>query len=155
MVKTETEMDDAALEAFFAAGRARTPEPGAEVMARILADAEAELAARTSRSVRSWPVRSRPIRSWPVRSRSSVGRPRRLGVWTRFLDGIGGWPALASLGAAAVAGVWIGFAVPDRINTLAGGLLLPDAATSDMSYELEDLLPGYAGFEGLAEESAG
>ncbi len=137
MVKTETEITDETLEAFFAAGRARPPEPGAGVMARIVADAEAELDARMPN-----PVRPRPA-------------PRSPGIWIRLLDGIGGWPALASLGAAAVAGVWIGFAAPDRINTLAGGRLLPGLSASDTGYELEDLLPGYSGFEGLAEESTG
>ena len=136
MAKTDkTMLDDAALDAFFVAGRANAPEPGAELMARIMADADAEIDARAAAS-------------------APAGR-RRQGRWAALLGGIGGWPALASMATAAVAGIWMGFASPDQINTLAGGLLLPDTAVSETSYELEDLLPGYSGFESLAEETAG
>lgn len=137
MAKTDrTMLSDAELEAFFAAGRARAPEPGPDLMARIVADAEAEIAARAPAPLRSGPR--------TVRAR-----------WAALLSGIGGWPALASMATAAVAGVWLGFASPDRIDTFAGGLLLPAGDTAQTAYELEDLLPGYDGFATLAEEDQG
>ena len=137
MAKTDkTMLDDAALEAFFEAGRARPPEPGMDLMARIMADADAEIDARAPIGV---PVARRP----------------RQGLWATLVSGIGGWPAVASLATAAVAGVWLGFASPDQLNSLAGGLLLSGDATSGTAYELEDLLPGYSGFESLTEEVQG
>jgi len=141
MAKTDkTMLDDAALEAFFEAGRARAPEPGPDLMARIMADADAEIDARA------------PIAS-PVAT--PAARRARNGFWAALVSGIGGWPAVASMATAAVAGVWLGFASPDQLNSLAGGLLPTEDATSEAAYELEDLLPGYSGFESLAEEVQG
>ena len=137
MAKTDkTMLDDAALEAFFEAGRARAPEPGPDLMARIMADADAEIDARA-----------------PVAT--PAARRARNGFWAALVSGIGGWPAVASMATAAVAGVWLGFASPDQLNSLAGGLLPTEDATSEAAYELEDLLPGYSGFESLAEEVQG
>ena len=137
MAKTDkTRLSDEALEAFFAAGRAEAPEPGADLMARIVADAEAQIAARAP---------------FPA----PVPRRARGGLWTALISGIGGWPAVAGMATAAVAGVWLGFAAPGSIDTLTGGLLLPQSAAGTTSYELEDLLPGYSGFESLAEEDQG
>ena len=136
MAKTDkTILSDDALEAFFAAGRAEAPEPGAELMARIMADADAEIDARSAARA--------PTPQW-----------QKPGLWAALVRGIGGWPALASMATAAVTGVWLGFASPDQLNALTGGLLLPESA-NETSYELEDLLPGYAGFETLDEEIAG
>lgn len=137
MSKTDkTMLDDAALEAFFVAGRAHAPEPGAELMARIMADADAEVDART------------PVRV-PVAPR------KRKSLWASFVSGIGGWPAVASMATAAVTGIWLGFASPDQVNALTGGLLSSDGGSGEISYELEDLLPGYSGFENLAEGGLG
>lgn len=97
------------LEDFFAAGRAERAQPDAALMARILADAEAETAARAAPA----PVRESRLRS--------------------VLRGIGGWPALAGLATATVAGVWIGVAVPDVTSPFVAG----------SGYDLNDLLPGY------------
>lgn len=137
MSKTDkTMLDDAALEAFFVAGRAHAPEPGADLMARIMADADAEIDART-----------------PM---ATLARPaRRKSLWATLVSGIGGWPAVASMATAAVTGVWLGFASPEQLNSLAGGLLPTDGATGEIAYELEDLLPGYSGFETLTEEVLG
>lgn len=137
MSKTDkTMLDDAALEAFFVAGRACAPEPGPELMARILADADAEVDART-------------------RLRAPAAQRARQSRWAAIMSAIGGWPAVASMATAAVTGVWLGFASPDQLNALAGGLLSTGNTTSDTAYELEDLLPGYGGFESLDEEVLG
>lgn len=127
--------DASGLEAFFAAARETAPAPSSELMARIVADAEAELAAR---------------------ERPQAPMPRATG-WRRLmgaLRAIGGVPALAGMVTATVAGVWLGFATPDSLNTLSGGLLLTDTTTAT-SYDLEDMLPGYASFTGLEEEVQG
>lgn len=137
MSKTDkTMLDDAALEAFFEAGRAHAPEPGPDLMARILADAGAEIDARDA-------------------TLAAARRRRRPGLWAGLVAAIGGWPALASMATAAVAGVWLGFASPAALTSVAGGLLPSTDTGSDTAYELEDLLPGYGGFAQLAEEGQG
>lgn len=141
MAKTDkTMLDDAALEAFFEAGRAFAPDPGTDLMARIMADADAEIDARA-----------------PTRMPAGApgARPAGKGLWAALVNGIGGWPAVASLATAAVAGVWLGFASPAQLNSLAGGLLPTQETTSGTAFELEDLLPGYSGFESLTEEVQG
>ena len=114
--------EDALLEAYFAAGRARgkaqEPEPSGDLFARIMADADATLAARTA----------------PAATRT---RPRR-GMILALAAAIGGWPAFASMATAAVAGVWIGVSAPDVLAEVTGGLI-----QSADSYAIEDLAPGY------------
>lgn len=136
MSKTEHPMtDDPGLEAFFAAARRERAEPSAALMARILADAETEIAARG------------PAVRQPERTR------RRGGLIAAVVAAIGGWPAVAGMVTATVAGAWFGFAAPDRINTLAGGLLLTEgAAATATSYEIEDIVPGGAGLGVFLEE---
>lgn len=137
MSKTDkTMLDDAALEAFFVAGRAHAPEPGADLMARIMADADAEVDARMAVHAPAAPR-------------------KRKSLWASLISGIGGWPAVASMATAAVTGIWLGFATPDQMNALAGGLLPSDGGSGEIAYELEDLLPGYSGFEDLTEETMG
>lgn len=131
MSKTDrTMLSDNALEEIFAAGRDATPAPSEALMARIMADADGEIAARA-----------------PV---APVRRPG-LSLWGRIVSGLGGWPAVAGMVTATVAGIWIGFASPDQLNTLSGGLLLPDSETT-VSYDLEDILPGGGGLWTLDEE---
>jgi len=131
MSKTDkTMLSEIELDEIFAAGRAAVPEPSEAMLARVLADAEGELAARTV----------------------PAPRPRaRDTLWTRILSGLGGWPAVAGMATATVAGVWLGFASPDQLNELAGGMLLPDESGLT-SYELEDILPSGGGFSTLFEE---
>lgn len=132
MSKTEKDMlDDAALDEIFAAARACGPEPSGALMARILEDAEAAQDARLATA--------RP---------TAVARPSR---WTRFVEGLGGWGALAGLVTATMAGVWIGFVSPDQLNTLSGGLLLPGADGAAI-YALEDILPADDGLAAFYEE---
>jgi len=75
--------DHAALEAFFDAARRTTPVASEDMLARVLADAET---VRTAAQAR----RTRPVR--PARLR----------------DLLGGWPSMAGLAAATLAGLWIG-----------------------------------------------
>jgi len=136
MSKTEHPMmDDAELEAFFTAARAETVDPSAALMARIVADAEAQAEAREA-----------------LRQMPAPRAPRR-GLIAAVIGGLGGWPAVAGMVTATVAGVWFGFAAPDQVNTLAGGLLWSDTAGSATSYDLEDILPGGGtGYVSILEE---
>ena len=134
MAKTEhTPLRDDALEEMFRAARAEAPEPSDSLMARIMADAEAEIAARAEAA-------------HPVRT-------PRPGLWAALVAAIGGWPALASMATAAVAGVWLGFGATEGVDALAGGILIGDTGTATVSYEFEDLLPGYEGFAALETET--
>ena len=74
--------------------------PDDALMARILADAERIRAAGASAALSAAP---RP------------GRPDRPGWAMAAIRAIGGWPALAGLAAATLAGVWIGAAPPDGL----------------------------------------
>lgn len=137
MAKTDRDMMndagrvDDALESFFAAARDEVPQPSDGLMARIMVDAEMELAAHAAPA-------------------AAPRRAPRLGVWAAITAAFGGWPALAGMATATVAGVWLGFASPDDLNTLSGGVLLPASDTA--TYELEDMLPGYGALAGLVEE---
>lgn len=134
MSKTEDRMiDDAGLEAFFTAARAETPVPSEGLMARIMADADAEIAAREAAAARP-------------------ARRARPGLIAALIGALGGWPAVAGMVTATVAGVWFGFASPDEVNALAGGLLWSDATGGTTSYDLEDILPGGTGFAAILEE---
>ncbi|WP_298494649.1 dihydroorotate dehydrogenase [uncultured Maritimibacter sp.] len=110
--------EDEFLELYFSAERAQGPEPSGDLMARIMADADATLATRPS----------------PATKRA---RPRR-NLFVAFAAAIGGWPAFASMATAAVAGVWIGVSAPNVLAHMTGGLI-----QSAESYAIEDLAPGY------------
>ncbi len=99
MSMTDKDMQEqAALVPFFAAAQRAAPAPSPELLARVLAQACAEQA------------RFAPPR--PLRA-------PRIGLTARIRQGLGGWPALAGLAAAGLAGVWIGLALPDVV--IAGG----------------------------------
>lgn len=123
--------DDKMLEAFFEAARDDAPVPSQDLMARILADAQAELPAPA------------PILRQAV-------EPRRRSLLASLLAAVGGWPSVATMATATVAGIWIGFAQPDALNALAGGTLLP--GTTATTYEVDELVPSYGSFDGLQIE---
>jgi len=77
------------LDDFFAAARKTRPEPGADLLARVQADALA----------------MQPVAG----ARAAPARP---GLWAQIVAALGGWPAVAGLATATVAGVWIGVAQP-------------------------------------------
>jgi hypothetical protein len=114
----EKHQDDALLEALFAeaAGDGK-PEVPADLMARILADAEA----------------MQPTAA------ALAARPARQGLFSQFMQAIGGWPSLAGLATATVAGVWIGFSaygtiVPSSVADLIEGDSQTYLAYVDASY---------------------
>ena len=90
---TRQDTPDATLDALFAAARAApAPVPDA-LMARVLADAAAEM----------------PRAAVPAPAVRVVPAPGWIAALTGFL---GGRSAVAGLAAAGLAGVWIGFAQP-------------------------------------------
>src|SRR6056297_335501 len=96
----EDKRQEAALEPFFEDARRRVPDASAKLMARVLQDAEAAQALQGR----------------------AVARPAApLRPWGRLRQGLGGWPAMAGLGVAGLAGVWIGLALPATLPGLAPG----------------------------------
>ncbi len=108
-----TEKDEFGLDAYFEAGRNTAELPTAALLGRIMADAEAQL------------VESAP--SAP-----------HIGFFASLRDAIGGWPTLAGLATAGVAGVWIGFSQPAGLDLVAEQIWGADDATY-----LVDLLPAF------------
>ncbi len=103
------------LDNLFAQTRAQDVAPTPDFMERVLQDAlQAQVAAA--------PVAARPRASW-IR---------------QLLSAIGGWPAVAGLATAGVAGLWIGINPPSAIATTTENLL----GTSSDLY-LVDLMPTY------------
>ncbi|MDR5652019.1 dihydroorotate dehydrogenase [Ruixingdingia sedimenti] len=101
------DLDDRDLDSLFAAAREGAPTDA--LMARVLADAAAHRPRAAAPPVAVAPAR----RSW----------------WAALAGGFGGY-ALAGLGAAALAGLWIGFAVPAAYESVGSGAemveLIPD-----------------------------
>ena len=81
------------LEGFFDAARATAPQPSEDLMARVLADANA-------------------LQPQAAPLASVVKRPG-------WLSALGGWPALAGLATATVAGVVIGVTDPTSVGDIA------------------------------------
>ena len=114
--------DPSALELYFNAAREAGPTPDQALMQRILDDAASVQAARTQ--ARTSPA-SRPA------------------FWPFVAESLGGWRGLSALAACACAGLWIGFATPDLVDTYSGGLLAADdAGALDFAdvYGFEDML---------------
>lgn len=91
------------LDACFEALRAAREEPSPELLARVLADGYAEQDARAAVA----PAAPAPRRGW----------------LRNLIDMIGGWPALAGLATATLAGVWIGYNPPAAFDSLTLALL--------------------------------
>ena len=102
--------DRDALEAFFKAARGTAPAPSEAMLARVLADAD---------RVRTTPRQPRPSRPLTARLR----------------DLLGGWPAMAGLTTAALAGLWIGAMLPDRVPGTETPEYLVDI-TPEMAFDL-------------------
>lgn len=136
MAKTDKNMqDDPFLETLFETARADDIQPSETLMSAIVADA----------------AKHQP-RDEPLAAPSAPARPKA-GFWRDLAAAIGGWPSMAGLVSATVAGVWIGFAAPTQVETLSGGLILSDSiAYAEGTYSLEDLTPSYLGTSLLLED---
>lgn len=111
------EKEDDFLAEFFAAGRDKPLEPSADFLGRILSDAEQVQAGFAS-------------------SETVVATSE--GWFASMLGAIGGWPSLAGLATATVAGLWIGFSSPTTVDGLASGYL-----GVGETVELVDLFPDF------------
>lgn len=107
------------MEAYFEAARAETAAPSADLMARVLSDAQE--------------VQDGLL----APSDKAMARLVRL---RRAVRALGGWPAVAGLASATVAGVWIGATQPNAMAPYTS-FLQQDAAL----YQI-DLSAG-AGFD--------
>ncbi|MCK8463870.1 hypothetical protein MUY35_08425 [Aliiroseovarius sp. S1339] len=136
MAQTDKDMlDDTALDAFFDAARSDIAAPSDALVSAILADAEAH----------------QPQCGSHAGTAVDPGASR--GFWADLVAAVGGWPSLAGMATATVAGVWIGFAAPIQLETMSGGLILTgDYTLADESYALEDLAPSYLGTSLLLED---
>jgi len=107
------------LDAYFEAARAETAAPSTELMARVLSDAQ---------DVQDG-----------LLAPSDKAMARFAGL-RRAVRALGGWPAVAGLASATVAGVWIGATQPNALTPYTS-LLQQDAAL----YQID--LPAGAGFD--------
>ena len=103
MAMTERD-DDRTLEPFFAAARARPPEAGPDLLARVLAEAEAAQAAR------------------PMPARDGAAPAAGLPGGRGIIGLLGGWGGIGGLLAAGVAGLWIGFTGTGALGTASSEL---------------------------------
>ena len=85
MPMTDNEPDRTGLNVYLDAARARRAAPSSDLLARIMADAQAVQAAADLRPA-----------------------PLRAGLAEQFYRLLGGWPAFAGLATAAATGVWLG-----------------------------------------------
>ena len=115
-------MTDLDLDRMLAEARANTPAPGADFMARLLADAVAE----QPKAAGALLVQAAP---------AAVAPPAGLGarLWAALTAGFGGSATLAGLCGVALLGVWVGYADPagladSFVTTTDAGLELAPAA---------------------------
>ncbi len=125
------DLDEAELEGLFAAARAEVPAPAADLLARIMADADA----------------CQPTA--PAQARPQSGRSPMHALVRGALAAIGGWGGLAGLATAALAGVWIGYAHPE----MAPGWALSEPDATDPTFDLSDFEPRFDDFTPLMEGS--
>lgn len=109
----EKHQDDALLEALFAeaAGDGK-PEVSSDLLARVMADAEAMQPA----------------------AMALAARPARQGLLSQFMQAIGGWPSLAGLATATVAGIWVGFSAYGTILPTSVADLIEGDSQSYLAY---------------------
>lgn len=103
---TETDQEDAAVDALLAELAADRTEPSSALLARVMEDAET-----VQESFLAAPVPPKPV---------------SLGFGARIMALIGGVPGAASLASAIVAGVWLGYSPPAAIDGLATSFLGPE-----------------------------
>lgn len=97
---SEEQQRDAALDnmvdGFFTAAKSQDLHPSDDLMARVLRDAE---------------------REQPAQMMPDFGKP---GVLQQLWGALGGWPAMAGLATATIAGVWMGFYPGDYVSEIMG-----------------------------------
>lgn len=112
-------MRDSDLDDLFGAARQQPVTVSADLMARVLSDAEA-LQPRTTTSRRAKPAG---------------------GFWAGIFAAIGGAGGLAGLSTAALAGIWIGFAQPLDLSTVTDAIWADETVAGSVN-----ILPGFDDF---------
>lgn len=120
MQDRDTGFDD--LDALFSAARARPAVPSEAVMGRVLADALA----------------LQPLS--PVFVAAAVP-PTPVGLWHGVVAFFGGLGALAGMGSAAAAGLFIGFVQPTGLSDLSAALIGGQIDSLSLMPSLDDLIP--------------
>ena len=110
------ENDEMDLDAALAQMRKNAPVPSDALLARVMADADAVTMER---------------------SNQVENPPNTRSFWSEFGAAIGGWTAVAGLGTATIAGIWIGFVQPDAFSPLSD-MFIAETTTSS----LDDFMPG-------------
>ena len=118
---TETDNDDAMIDALFRDARAIDALPDDGLMARVMADAHRAGDGLVAVADQSW--------------------------WTTLSDILGGWPTVGGLALAGVAGLWVGVAPPTSVENLAASIF---GTTDTVSFIDDDLDLGF-GFGVLAD----
>jgi len=116
-MRKEADMNDSDLDILFAQARDTAQVPSADLMARILSDAE----------------RHQP----PVAGFARAPAPPRQGLWATMLTAIGGGAALAGLSTATLAGLWLGMAQPSSFTAVT------ETFMSTETLDTVDLIPGF------------
>ena len=114
MNMADKSMTDHDLDALLAAAAKDAAQvPSGDLMARVLADAEA---------------------MQPQPAGLAAGPAPRRGMLAGIVSALGGWPSLGGLAAATVAGLWIGFSATPTLapDGLAG--LVSDETTQYLAY---------------------
>jgi hypothetical protein len=119
MQDRDTGLDD--LDALFSAARACPAVPSEAVMGRVLADALA----------------LQPLSPAFV----AAATPVRPGLWRGVIDFFGGFGALAGMGSAAAAGLFIGFVQPTGLSDLSAALIGGQIDSLSLMPSLDDLIP--------------
>jgi len=119
------------LEMLFAQARSReASEASPDLMARVLADAaqvQAELAQQSA--------------SAPSQQMRKDG-----GIIAGVLSAMGGWFAASGVVAAGMAGLVLGFYIPDQVDMVLNGQV-----SSFIGEDAANLLPGFDGLMAMAE----
>ncbi len=104
------------------ARRSGGPEVSADLLARVLEDAETVQAGFATTALPS--------------------RRQRRGLLSQLGAALGGWPAFAGLAAASVCGLWLGISPPQGLSDTAAFYLSEDTALFDpvsgFEFELEE-----------------
>lgn len=122
MKMSDKSRNDTALEALFENARAETPELAPDFLARLVADADAAIAAQDT---------------------ATPATVAQVSLWSRIVAAL---VPVSGLAAATLAGVWIGFQVPS--SGFTDSLVFSDGADFDVSAFLPAVaLSGFSDLE--------
>lgn len=120
-----TYLDDLELEALFAAAQDEVITPSDALLARVMADAEAEIATGAEAAADVCAARSEPAN-------------RR--VLAALIATLGGWRSIAGLATAGVAGLVIGLGAPVSATTESYDITVN---ADGSGYAVDDLMSGF------------